>query len=529
MGRKHISCCILLAILLAVPLTNAAALDDQASLLRQFIRSQQSSRVQTSDDDDGPAETDLWADPVRSFGHLPTYCKNPSGSKEADRIVALPGQPPRVNFEQYAGYVTVNEEHGRALFYYFVESPYDAASKPLVLWLNGGPGCSSLGAGAMTELGPFRVNPDGKTLSRNRHAWNNVANVIFLESPAGVGFSYSNTSSDYDRSGDGRTAVDAYNFLLHWLERFPEYKGRDFYIAGESYAGHYAPQLAAVIVAVREFTGKDPTSLKGIFVGNPYLDKYKNDKGALEFLWNHGVMSDEVWANINAHCSFGPSDGILCAVAKSPYDDPQNFYTAAGLISPYNIYAPICIQEPNGTTYSNGYVYNSRLAPNLAKKIEAIKLPGYDPCIGYYVPNYFNRLEVQEAIHARINTRWSTCSRKLHWKEAPVTVVPTLSWLVKTGLRVWVYSGDMDDVCPITATRYSVKDLNLGITKPWRPWYTPTNEVGGYVQQYKGGFTFASVRGAGHLVPSFQPKRSLVLFYSFLKGMLPPAVSLWQP
>ena len=93
-----------------------------------------------------------------------------------------------------------------------------------------------------------------------------MANVIFLESPAGVGFSYSNTSSDYGLSGDWRTAVDSYTFLLHWLERFPEYKGRDFYIAGESYAGHYIPELAAVIVAVRKHTGEDPTNLKGIFV-----------------------------------------------------------------------------------------------------------------------------------------------------------------------------------------------------------------------------------------------------------------------
>jgi serine carboxypeptidase-like clade 2 len=98
---------------------------------------------------------------------------SPPGAREADKIATLPGQPPRVNFDQYSGYVTVSEEHGRALFYYFVEAPYEASSKPLVLWLNGGPGCSSLGAGAFQELGPLRVNPDSKTLSRNRHAWNN--------------------------------------------------------------------------------------------------------------------------------------------------------------------------------------------------------------------------------------------------------------------------------------------------------------------------------------------------------------------
>ena len=89
-----------------------------------------------------------------------------------------------------------------------------------------------------------------------------MANVIFLESPAGVGFSYSNASVE---SGDSGTAVDAYLFLLYWLERFPEYKGRDFYIAGESYSGHYVPQLATVIVALAEF-GLTDVNLKGIFV-----------------------------------------------------------------------------------------------------------------------------------------------------------------------------------------------------------------------------------------------------------------------
>ncbi|GMI81644.1 serine carboxypeptidase-like 40 [Hibiscus trionum] len=73
----------------------------------------------------------------------------------------------------------------------------------------------------MTELGPFRVNSDGRTLFMNDFAWNNVANVIFLESPAGVGFSYSNTSSDYVNAGDTTTAIDTYTFLVNWLERFP--------------------------------------------------------------------------------------------------------------------------------------------------------------------------------------------------------------------------------------------------------------------------------------------------------------------
>ncbi|KAL2945576.1 Serine carboxypeptidase II-3 [Bienertia sinuspersici] len=85
----------------------------------------------------------------------------------ADKIASLPGQPNGVDFDQYAGYVTVDPAEKKALFYYFAESPKNSSSKPLVLWLNGGPGCSSFGNGGLLELGPFRVKSDRKTLIRN--------------------------------------------------------------------------------------------------------------------------------------------------------------------------------------------------------------------------------------------------------------------------------------------------------------------------------------------------------------------------
>ena len=95
-----------------------------------------------------------------------------------------------------------------------------------------------------------------------------VANVIFLESPAGVGFSYSNDSSDYTKVGDKRTAEDSYIFLLNWLERFPQYKTRDFFITGESYAGHYVPQLAYYILSRNNNTNQTVINLQGIAVSS---------------------------------------------------------------------------------------------------------------------------------------------------------------------------------------------------------------------------------------------------------------------
>ncbi|GKU91743.1 hypothetical protein SLEP1_g5569 [Rubroshorea leprosula] len=194
--------------------------------------------------------------------------RNVKVQQEKDRIIKLPGQPPNVSFSQYSGYITVDAKAGRALFYWLIQVPEKSrpTSKPLVLWLNGGPGCSSIAYGASEEVGPFRVQSDGKTLSLNPYAWNKEANLLFLDSPAGVGFSYSNTSAGLYTVGDKRTGGEAYTFLIKWLERFPQYKHRPFFIAGESYAGHYIPELTRIIVRRNKGVKKPVLNFKGFLL-----------------------------------------------------------------------------------------------------------------------------------------------------------------------------------------------------------------------------------------------------------------------
>lgn len=107
------------------------------------------------------------------------YCST-NVEQEKDRITYLPGQPENVQFNQYSGYVTVNEQAGRALFYWLIESPSmrNPEKRPLLLWLNGGPGCSSVAYGAAEEIGPFHINADGKTLYLNPYSWNNCMCVF---------------------------------------------------------------------------------------------------------------------------------------------------------------------------------------------------------------------------------------------------------------------------------------------------------------------------------------------------------------
>ncbi|XP_047049506.1 serine carboxypeptidase 1-like [Lolium rigidum] len=489
---KTISFLSLLLISLAALQMHANA--SQEAQLKAFISSSKNS-VSSTD----TFKVRNIADRVAASLSTESSLSDQSSLKAADKITALPGQPQGVDFDQYGGYVTVDEENGRALFYYLVEAPSGAAEKPLVLWLNGGPGCSSLGYGAMQELGPFRVSEDNKTLTRNVNAWNNVANVIFLESPAGVGFSYSNTSSDYNLSGDERTADDAYVFLVKWLERFPEYKGRAFYISGESFAGHYVPELAATILLHNTYNNRTIVNLQGVLVGNPYLDANRNIKGGLDFLWTHAMMSDEVYQNVTKNCDFDNLNGTLSEPACRGALD--GFHS--GHVSAYNIYAPVCLRASNGAYYPSSY------------------LPGYDPCSDYPTTAYLNDPAVQSAFHAR-TTEWAGCA-DLDWNDSPMSMLPTIKFLIEHKLPVWIFSGDFDYVCSLPGTRYTIQDLGLPVTTSWRPW-TAKEEVGGYVQQYSGGFTFLSVRGAGHMVPSFQPERALTMLSYFLQGVLPPYI-----
>ncbi|KAL6316075.1 hypothetical protein AAG906_015582 [Vitis piasezkii] len=442
-----------------------------------------------------PPRSELWDELDGRDGNAsPLYIGPQDGLMQDDKIESLPGQPEGVNFDQYAGYVTVDPQAGRALFYYFVESPEDSSTKPLVLWLNGGPGCSSLGYGAMEELGPFRVNPDGKTLFRNEYAWNNVSNVIFLESPAGVGFSYSNTSSDYVDVGDKKTAEDSYTFLINWLERFPQYKTRDFFITGESYSGHYVPQLAYTILSNNNKTNQTVINLKGIAIGNAWIDDNTSLKGIYDYIWTHALSSDESNAGIQKYCDFTTGNFSTKCLDYTNQADGE-----VGHIDIYNIYAPLC-HSSGPTPRSVGSVND------------------FDPCSDYYVESYLNLAEVQKALHAR-NTTWGACSG-VGWTDSPTTILPTIKQLMASGISVWIYSGDTDARVPVTSSRYSINTFKLPVKTAWRPWYY-NKEVGGYVVEYKG-VVFATVRGAGHLVPSYQPGRALTMIASFLQGTLPP-------
>ncbi|GER48629.1 serine carboxypeptidase [Striga asiatica] len=354
----------------------------------------------------------------------PVANSSPS-AKEKDLITKLPGQPPVINpFKQYGGYVTVNEKAGRAFFYYFVEANQSYANKwPLLLWLNGGPGCSSLGYGAMEEIGPFRVHNDTKTLYRNEYSWNRVANVLFLETPAGVGFSYSKDRADLEGGNDTKAAVDNFRFFMNWLERFPEYKGRDLYLAGESYAGHYMPQLAHMILYYNKMAKKTIINLKGIMLGNAELNDETDNKGMYQYFGSHALISGDLANQVLRYCTFSPN-GNESPKCNKAMDEADKVYDEK--IDIYNLYAPLCSDH------------------NPTNKPKFYSVSNFDPCTDHYVKAYLNRPDVQKALHANVTNipyEWNFCS------------------------------GDIDGRLPVTSTQLTIKQMKLPVKISWYPWY----------------------------------------------------------
>ncbi|KAB2055534.1 Serine carboxypeptidase-like 45 [Gossypium arboreum] len=432
-----------------------------------------------------------------------------------DKIVKLPGQPPRLSFQQFSGYVTVDYKKHKALFYYFVEAETDPASKPLVLWLNGGPGCSSLGVGAFSENGPFR--PNGEFLVKNDYSWNREANMLYLETPIGVGFSYSTNTSSYEAVDDEITARDNLVFLQNWYNKFPNYRHRDLYITGESYAGHYIPQLAKLMV---EFNKKQNLfNLKGIALGNPVMEFATDFNSRAEYFWSHGLISDSTYKMFTSVCNYSRYVSEYYRDSVSPSCSKvmsQVSRETSKFVDKYDVTLDVCISS----------VLSQSMAINPQQVSERV-----DVCVEDKIVNYLNQKDVQKALHARLVgvRRWTVCSNILDYQLLNLEM-PTISIvgsLIKSGIPVLVYSGDQDSVIPLTGSRSLVsrlaKELELETTVPYRVWFEG-KQVGGWTQVYGNILSFATIRGASHEAPFSQPERSLMLFKSFLEGKPLPEV-----
>ncbi|KAK4050424.1 Cell death protease [Microbotryomycetes sp. JL201] len=170
------------------------------------------------------------------------------------------------------------------LFFFMIKAKHIADTERTILWFNGGPGCSSFD-GSLMEVGPLRLEPGGNgQLKEVDGAWNEYANIIFIDQPVGTGYSYAATNQYVHELPEAADHV--VEFLSQFYKVFPEFIKHDTYIAGESYAGQYIPYIAKAILDSTRIA----TRLKGLLIGNGWIDPLNQYPAYLEFALKSGII-----------------------------------------------------------------------------------------------------------------------------------------------------------------------------------------------------------------------------------------------
>jgi len=356
------------------------------------------------------------------------------------------------------------------------------------------------------ENGPLRIDLNGN-VGVTDIAWTNVANMLYIEAPAGVGFSYSNTSADYN-TNDTRTAEDNYIFLQNFIQQYPQYKGRDTWVSGESYGGVYVPTLSQNIIAGPN--KQLASQFKGFMVGNPVIGC--DDDGPprqFDIYYWHGLVSYTHYAEWHANgCPIDYIKFKCLDIYRKVINEIGVIYQQAPTelpsLDPDDLYQDFC--TGNGTLE---FAIQNPLVKQDCTSIDDL------------LTNYLNQASVQQAIYARPTT-WASCTNDLNYTGNYASIIPFYNELFeeRPDLKILVYSGDIDvATVPFPITQKCLNDLARLQVQNWQPWYV-NGATAGYWEVFDR-YTYATVKGAGHEVPQYQPLTAYNLFTRFLaKGSL---------
>ncbi|WMV59277.1 hypothetical protein MTR67_052662 [Solanum verrucosum] len=399
-------------------------------------------------------------------------------------------------FQLDTGYIGVGEGEEVQLFYYFVKSESDPETDPLILWITGGPGCSSL-EGLTMEFGPLHFddmeyNGSLPTLSLNTHSWTKVASIIFLDLPVKTGFSYA-TTEKANQTNNLQTGEHAYQFLQKWLANHSKFLQNPIYIGGDSYSGTTVPIVVQTISNGNDAKTKPMINLKGYILGNPLTINPDELNYRIPFAHGMGLLSDDLYKALVSNCrgeyqNIAPNNSA-CS------NSVQTFNKLCEGINKEHILEPLCDSVSLKRYRSVGR--RTSLYAKLHKLENSMVLPGVK-CLEDWRKlsvHWANDDSVQEALHVRKGTiqNWTRCRGDLSFTYNVYNVVPYHANLSAKGYRSLIYSGDHDLTIPFISTEAWIGSLNYSVTDDWRKWIV-NGQVAGYTKSYSNNLTFATVK-----------------------------------
>ncbi|TFY67118.1 hypothetical protein EVG20_g4050 [Dentipellis fragilis] len=403
--------------------------------------------------------------------------------------------------------ITNKTSESRQLFFWYWPSSQSTESDSLTIWLNGGPGCSSL-TGFLQENGPISFQPGASKPVANQFAWTEASDVVWIDQPVGTGF----TAGKPDINDETDLGDEFYGFLQQFFTVFPELASKKLFITGESYAGMYVPYIASRIVhASASEQAALPLSLQGLLINDGVYSSFvtsqeiplaafaKTNQKTLE-LSNSQVAK---WANLSSSCGYdkviqaasvySPKGKILLPGNTENIPDRcdvwDEFYEAA--------------QEANSCF-------------NVYRDTDRCPTPS-DP-----LEPYFSRSDVQKALHVPNAGTFSECSNINvfpNGDNSPYSEVlfPDLLSKLPRGITLW--HGLNDALLLAGGDRITIQNLTWGGSQGFAgPPTTPLVVSGSQKGVYRSerSLTYIEVDGAGHMIPEDQSQTALHVFEAVL-------------
>nr|AKO90271.1 cathepsin A2 [Tigriopus japonicus] len=411
--------------------------------------------------------------------------------KQAQNLARV-GTPMNELVESYSGYLTVNKPSCNSnLFFWFFPAAYKPEKAPVLLWLQGGPGGSSM-FGLFVEHGPFRVTRDMKLEARDT-AWSLTHNVLYIDNPVGTGFSFTGRDECYARD-QTNVADDLYEALLQFFQLFPQYQKSDFYATGESYAGKYVPAISYKIHTANP-SAKQKINFKGMAIGDGLCDPVTMTNYG-DFLFAIGLVDEEDRAYFKkvSELQVKLIESKQWVQAFQTFDDLLN-----GDLSGH----PSYFANATGFNYYFNYLMTS------------------SPPEFSYFGKFLQTTDIRKAIHVGNLTYNDGLTVEKHLMEDVMkSVKPWIEELLEH-YKVIIYNGQMDVIIawPLTEsfiTSMKWKGAEEYLKSARIKWHVG-NDLAGYAKQV-GNFTQVLVRNAGHMIPYDQPKWAFDLINRFTRG-----------
>lgn len=470
--------------------------------------------------------------------------------------------------KSYSGYVHLPpsfldgeaQDYPINTFFWFFESRKDPATAPLSIWLNGGPGASSI-IGLLSENGPCFVGNDSNSTYINPWSWNNEVNILYIDQPTQVGYSYdilTNITVDLisgNTTGrDFSTEVPAQNntfligtgpsqktfntanstsaaahamwhFAQIWFNEFPFYKPQDEKISlwTESYGGHYGPEF------VRVFEEKTRQIDNGSF-NTPGAHRIHLDTLGII----NGCMDLLIQSPFYLHMAYNNTYSIQ-GINQTVFEAGMYEWEKSGGVKDSILKCRRLIAETNTTSPDDDRMINrlcSEAAEQVETKIEGrytrlsgrarfdITHPSQDPFPSMYFVGYLSQHWVQDALGVPVNSSWSSeAVYKAFSKTGDIArsgMLDDLGYVLDKGVKVALVHGDRDFACNWLGGEQVSLHINHSSAGEFRnAGYTPIqvndSYVGGQVRQY-GNLSFSRIYQAGHMVPSYQPETAYRVF-----------------